>query len=88
MILCDGIFTNITKSHILILMLQRIVSDASILVFHQIEIRIENGLGQWNVNVFALSTTVSVTAVEVIQKCGEKNELNYVLKMIENRYEC
>lgn len=69
-------------------MLQRIVSDASILVFHQIEIRIENGLGQWNVNVFALSTTVSVTAVEVIQKCGEKNELNYVLKMIENRYEC
>lgn len=68
-------------------MLQRIVSDASILVFHQIEIRIENGLGQWNVNVFALSTTVSVTAVEVIQKCGEKNELNYVLKMIENRYE-
>lgn len=64
---------SVIKSHILILMLQRIVSDASIFVFHQIEIRIQNGLWQWNVNVFALSSTVPIT-VQVIH--GKKNEIS------------
>lgn len=47
-------------SHILILIMQWIVSNASILVFHQIEIWIEYGLWQWHINVFTASIVQSI----------------------------
>lgn len=62
-------------SHILILVLQWIVSNASIFVFHQIEIGIEHRLWQWHIDVLAPSSTVPI-AVDVWMK--KKHRVRYL----------